>query len=234
MAAQLPSVAVPDIGTDPALFPQIIQAQRYFEPLTLSAEDLARATQYRANAERTTLQAKFADYGEYLDHLEMTAEIAPFSPVYLDRITQLTNKTNQYNLTTRRYTRAEMERAANDPAHIGLYGRLTDRFGDNGLISVVLGHREADTLHIDLWLMSCRVLKRNMEHAMLDALVAEARAAGLSQLIGTYIPSPKNGLAAEHFKALGFTHLRTHDDGSTVWSLQLGSYINQNRHIRIR
>ena len=174
--AQLPAVAVPDVGSEVSQFAAVIERGRYFEPISLSGEDLARAALYQTNAARSSAEAKFANYGEYLDSLEMTAEIERFRPVYMERIAQLTNKTNQFNLTTRRYTLAEMEAIARDPQYIGLYGRLADKFGDNGLISVVLGRREGSMLHLDLWLMSCRVLKRDMELAMLDALAERAQA----------------------------------------------------------
>jgi FkbH-like protein len=162
----------------------------------------------------------------------MQAEIAEFQPVYLDRITQLTNKTNQFNLTTRRYTQAEMEAIAADPNYIGLYGRLLDRFGDNGLVSVVLGRSDGLDLHIELWLMSCRVLKRDMEHAMLDALVERARNMGHSTVYGTYIPTKKNSMVADHYSKLGFTQCDT-EPGSEVtrWKLDLAHYKPQNNHI---
>ena len=160
--AQIPSVAVPNVGSEVSQFAAIIEQGRYFEVISMSQEDLSRAALYRSNAERTFKEARFANYGEYLDSLEMTAEIERFKPLYLERIAQLTNKTNQFNLTTRRYTLAEMEAISRDPAYLGIYGKLSDRFGDNGLISIVLGRRDDDLLHLDLWLMSCRVLKRDM------------------------------------------------------------------------
>jgi FkbH-like protein len=195
---------------------------------------MSRAALYQANSGRAGAQAKFADYSEYLDWLEMTAEIAPFKPVYMARIAQLTNKTNQFNLTTRRYTQAEIEAMARDPRYIGLYGRLTDRFGDNGLISLVLGRREDDVLHLDLWLMSCRVLKREMELAMLDALVEHARAAGMRTLRGYYIPTKKNALAAEHYLRMGFTNTALDaETGMTTWDLSISGYTSRSRHIRV-
>jgi len=233
VAAQIPGIAVPDLGNDPSYFAQILDAQRYFEPAALSSEDLARAGRYGANAARASAVATFADYDDYLASLGMVAEIARFVPVHLDRIAQLTNKTNQFNLTTRRFTRAEIESAANDPMQIGLYGRLRDRFGDHGLISVMLGHRKGDALHLDLWLMSCRVLKRDMEMAMLDALVREARAAGIAQIIGYYIPSPKNAMVKDLFANLGFLRSPGGNNGATVWSLPVSGYTGKNRHIGI-
>jgi FkbH-like protein len=234
VAAQVEGIAVPDIGADVANYAGIIEAGRYFEPVSLSAEDLERAELYAKNSERSAFETKFADYGEYLDSLEMSAEIDSFKPVYLDRIAQLTNKTNQFNLTTRRYTLAEIESISNDSCYIGLYGRLSDRFGDNGLISIVLGRKEAATLHLDLWLMSCRVLKRDMEFAMLDALVERASAAGINTLVGYYLPTRKNGMVADHYERLGFTRLSSNLADAPVFSLSVSGYSPRNTHIKVR
>jgi FkbH-like protein len=231
--AQVPGIAVPELGDNPANYVSILQAGRYFEPVSLSTDDLARAAQYSANAERVSTQAVFADYGEYLDSLKMTAEIARFRPVYLDRITQLTNKTNQFNLTTRRYTLAEMQSIAVDGNYIGLYGRLADRFGDNGLVSVVSGRRDGNELHLDLWLMSCRVLKREMELAMLDVLVEEARQAGIETVVGTYIPTKKNGMVADFYSRIGFTQESTYSGAGATYHLSVSDYNPQNTHIKI-
>ncbi len=232
--AQLPQVAVPEVGASVSQYPAIIDAGRYFEPATLVKEDFQRAAQYAANAQRETQAAKFANYGEYLDSLDMHAEIAPIQPVYFERVAQLTNKSNQFNLTTRRYTQAEIEALARDRSHVVLYGRLTDRFGDNGLVSVVIGRQEADTMQIDLWLMSCRVLKREMENAMLDALVEEAKERGLKRLVGRHLPTPKNGMVAAMYPGLGFArapHEENLPEGSSVWMLDLDSYAPQTKHI---
>ncbi len=166
---------MPDVGSEVALYPAILDAGHFFEVVSLSKEDSQRTESYSTNAARGNIKAKFADYGEYLDSLRMSAEIAPFLPVYLDRITQLINKSNQFNLTTRRYTHAQIEEIASDPNYMTCYARLSDIFGDNGLISVVIGRRDGADLHMDLWLMSCRVLKREVELAMLDCLVERRR-----------------------------------------------------------
>jgi FkbH-like protein len=235
--AQLPQVAVPDVGSDVSRFAEILEQGRFFEPIALSKEDLVRAALYADNSRRAALQRKFANYGEYLDSLEMVAEIDSFKPLYLDRIAQLTNKTNQFNLTTQRYTLAEMEAIAGDEHHIALYGRLTDRFGDNGLISIVVGRIERATLHIDLWLMSCRVLKRDMEFAMLDAIVERSLDAGLERLMGYYFPTAKNGMVADFYAKLGFEPSVADDralpEGATVWNLHLADYKPKNQHIHV-
>jgi FkbH-like protein len=236
VSAQLPGVAVPDVGSEVTGFIPIIEQGRYFEPLSLSKEDLERAALYADNSQRAALEKKFANYGEYLDSLEMVAEIDSFKPVYLDRIAQLTNKTNQFNLTTRRYTLAEMEAAAADPNCIGLYGKLSDRFGDNGLISIVLGRVAGHALHMDLWLMSCRVLKRDMEVAMLDEVAQRARARGLTSIVGYYLPTKKNGMVEDLYAKLGFQPVSSEEklpEGATVWRLDLEAYTNRNQHIKI-
>ncbi len=234
VAAQIPGIAVPDIGSDVTKFISVIQDGRYFEVTSIGAEDLDRARLYEENAARATLAPKFANYGEFLDYLEMTAEIAEFDAVHMERIAQLTNKSNQFNLTTRRFTRAELDAIAADPGYIGLYGRLSDRFGDNGLISVVLGRIEQRTLHMDLWLMSCRVLKRDMEFAMLDSLVERARSRSVDTIIGYYLPTAKNAMVAEHYQRIGFTLLeRDEQSGSSTWTLDLSTYEPRNRHIKL-
>ena len=232
--AQLPMVAVPDVGADVAQFPGIIQAGHYFEMIAVSQEDLSRADAYAANDARAAVQSKFSNYGEYLDSLGMTAEIGAFRPVYLERIAQLANKTNQFNLTTCRYTFAEVEQIANDAKFISLYGRLTDTFGDNGLISVIIGRAEEATVHVDLWIMSCRVLKRDMELAMLDALVERAKAAGAKTVRGTYLRTSKNGMVSNHYRDLGFQLDSPETDlDNSSWTLDIASYNPKNTHIKV-
>ena len=205
VADQLPDVAVPDVGSDVSRFAEILEHERYFEVDKVVQDDLNRSAYYNSNTQRSAYQADFRDYGEFLASLEMTAEIGRFSPVYLERITQVINKTNQFNLTTRRYTSAEVEAIAGDPGLITLYGRLADKFGDNGLVSVLIGRVLDQTVELDLWLMSCRVLNREMELAMFDALVEQCQARGIRKIVGVYIPSKKNSMVAGHYAGLGFT-----------------------------
>lgn len=205
VADQLPEVAVPDVGSDVSRFAEALEHERYFEVGKIVQDDLNRSAYYSSNTQRSTYQAGFHDHNEFLNSLEMTAEIAAFSGVYLERITQLINKTNQFNLTTKRYTSAEVEAVAVDSGSITLYGRLADRFGDNGLVSVVIGRVRGDTVELDLWLMSCRVLGREMEVAMFDALIEQCQARRINKIVGVYIPSRKNGMVASHYATLGFT-----------------------------
>jgi len=218
VANQLPEVATPEIGNSVYRFAEILESEHYFEAHKVVQEDLERVGYYHSNVQRRAAQAAFGNYHEYLLSLEMKAEIAPFAPVYLERITQLINKTNQFNLTTRRYTSAEVEVIAQDPGQVTLYGRLADRFGDNGLVTVLIGHVAAEVLEIDLWLMSCRVLNREMELSMFDALVETCQARGLSRIVGTYIPSKKNALVADHYRKLGFRAVSEESGNQSSWS----------------
>lgn len=205
----------------------------YFEVTNFSEDDLKRGEMYKQNAERAKLQSAFADYGEYLDSLEMKAEITDFSPINLARITQLTNKSNQFNVTTKRFTPAEMEQTFNSGSYIRLCGRLEDKFGDNGIVSVVIGKKLGKSLDIELWLMSCRVLKRDMELAMLDELVRAAKEQGISELIGNYYPTAKNGMVKGLFAGFGFEKIAEDGEGNTKWRLEIEKYENKNLHIAV-
>ena len=205
----------------------------YFEVTNFSEDDLRRVEMYKQNAERAKAQSSFGDYGEYLDSLEMKAVIEDFSPMTIARITQLTNKSNQFNLTTKRYTPAEMEQTCQSQNHIRLCGRLEDRFGDNGIVSVVIGEKQGDVLDIQLWLMSCRVLKREMEYAMLDVLAEKAKEQGLKFLQGHYYPTAKNRMVKELYGDFGFEKVCGDGQGNTLWRLDLDSYQNKTSHIKI-
>lgn len=157
--SNIPEVASPNIDR-PENYIVTIDRSGFFEASELSAEDLKRNEMYKANAERLKLQKSFENYRDYLLSLEMTAEIKPFIPLYLSRIAQLTNKSNQFNLTTRRFTEAEIADMAKNDEYICRCGKLTDKFGDNGIVTAVIGRKKADQLDLILWLMSCRVLKR--------------------------------------------------------------------------
>ena len=200
--------------------------------MTISEDDLKRNDTYRENNLRKVLASTVGSYEDFLKSLNMKAEIDSFKPIYFDRIAQLTNKTNQFNLTTRRFTRAEIEQLADDSRHITLYGRLSDKFGDNGLISVVIGEVKGVEVHVNLWLMSCRVLKRGMEFAMLDELVSRAKNFGCEKIIGYYFPTKKNKMVAELYKIFGFT-LIENKNGATIWELPIENYVKKNKFIEV-
>lgn len=220
----LPEVAVPEVPSDPSLFPMMVMASGWFDAVALSADDLARAEQYRANAERSVAQAQIGDYDDYLASLAMTCDLSPFDAIGRARIAQLINKSNQFNLTTRRYTEADVAAFEADPQIFDLQVRLTDRFGDNGMIAVVIVRKAATDWTIDTWLMSCRVLGRRVEDAVLASITHAARTAGATRLIGDFIPSPKNAMVARHYEKLGFTHMADLPDAGTRWTLDLAAY----------
>lgn len=230
---QIPGVSVPEL-TAPEQYIPVLDRSGFFEVTNLSADDFKRNEMYQENAKRAQLQAAFTDYREYLCSLEMKAVIQSFEPMYMARIAQLTNKSNQFNLTTRRYTQSEIEQVASDESYLTLYGKLMDKFGDNGVVSVVIGHKETSILHLDLWIMSCRVLKRQMEDAMLDALVQRAKAEGITEIRGYYYPTVKNSMVKEFYQQQGFTKISESDQGNTVWTLDLTKpYENRNQVIQV-
>lgn len=229
---QIKGAAVPDMdGVENYI--TTIDRSGFFEVTTFSEDDLKRNEMYKKNALRAAEMASFGDYNDYLKSLEMHAVIDDFIPVYLARITQLTNKSNQFNVTTRRYTPAEMESVFEDDSYIRLYGKLIDKFGDNGVVSVVIGRKSGTALDIDLWLMSCRVLKRDMEFAMLDRLVERCREVGVETINGYYYPTAKNKMVSDLFGRFGFTKTEEHEDGSTVWQLRVADYKPQNHVIEV-
>lgn len=216
---QIDGVAIPEIDTVEHYI-QTIDKAGYFEVTTISGDDLKRTEMYAENAKRVQAQATFANYEDYLKSLDMKGEINSFVPVYMSRIAQLTNKSNQFNLTTKRYTQAEIEQVASDNCHITLYGKLGDKFGDNGVVSVVIGRIDgalSDELHMELWIMSCRVLKRDMEFAMMDELIEKARAIGIKRIVGYYYPTAKNAMVKDFYKIQGFTKIEEDAEGNTVW-----------------
>ncbi len=229
---QIPNICAPEIGESHEYI-QNIDRNGFFEVTYLSDDDLKRNEMYKENAERIKLLGSFSDYGEYLCSLNMRAIIKPFEPVYLARIAQLTNKSNQFNLTTKRYTQAEIEEVSNNVNFITLYGKLEDRFGDNGVVSVCIGRIDGDVCHMDLWLMSCRVLKRDMEYAMMDSLVSKCIVAGVVKIRGYYYPTSKNGMVKQFYETMGFSLVSESPEG-TVWSFDIEkSYTKQNKYIQV-
>jgi FkbH-like protein len=217
----LPQVAVPELPENPALYARTLLAAGYFEAIAFSEEDKRRAALYQDNARRVALQKQAGDVDGYLASLDMQLTLSAFDDTGRARIAQLINKSNQFNLTTRRYTEAEVAAAEQDPDVFTLQVRLADSFGDNGMISVLICRREQDAWDIDTWLMSCRVLGRKVEAAVLGELVSAGRAAGVSRLLGRYLPTEKNQLVADHYQKLGFELLERREDGSTLWQLRL-------------
>jgi len=216
----LPQVAVPELPEDPAWYARTLSAAGYFESVSFAREDLQRAGFYQDNAKRAELQRQVGGVEAYLATLEMAITFQPFDATGRARIVQLINKSNQYNLTTRRYTEPEVEEAENDPDVFTLQVRLTDIFGDNGMISVVICRPgAAATWEIDTWLMSCRVLGRGVEQMVLREILEHARARGVKKLIGTYLPTDRNKLVIDHYGKLGFAKVSEDKSSSARWEL---------------
>jgi FkbH-like protein len=221
---ELPLVAVPELPEDPAAYPRTLAAAGYFEAVSLSKEDRERAAYYQANAQRAAALSATANLGDYLASLDMECAIGRVDPLSRSRVAQLINKSNQFNLTTRRYSEGEVEAIESDPRRHAIQVRLADRFGDNGIISVIIADKGVDAWDIDTWLMSCRVLGRRVQEAVLAHLAEAARAAGASRLIGRYIPSSKNKMVCDHYRMLGFAPDGGDPSGETRWRLDLADF----------
>jgi FkbH-like protein len=215
----LPEVAVPELPEDPALYARTLAMAGYFEAVAFSDEDRKRADFYQDNARRVALKAKAGDVDAYLASLDMHITFQPFDAYGRVRIAQLISKSNQFNLTTRRYGEAEVEALERDPQAFTLQIRLKDVFGDNGMISVIVCRpRSPGVWEIDTWLMSCRVLGRGVEVMALREILAEARERGISEVIGVYRPTDRNALVKDHYAKLGFRDLGPGADGHE-WSI---------------
>ncbi|HEX3760834.1 MAG TPA: HAD-IIIC family phosphatase [Kofleriaceae bacterium] len=213
--AELPMVAVPEVPADPAYYVRTLEDAGYFEVVSLTGDDLARARTYQDNGRRAEALEAATDMDSFLAGLGMSLQIGGVDPHSIVRVTQLINKTNQFNVTTRRTTEAELRAFAAGPGNVAMHFRLLDRFGDNGLVGVLLARRAGDQLVIDTLLMSCRVLGRGVELAMINELVARAAAAGVAEILGEYIPTAKNGMVADLFGRLGFTRIEPTDRAET-------------------
>lgn len=234
VTGEFPMVSAPEMK-EVWHYVDVLDHSGFFEAVNISSDDLKKVGMYKENAKRAALKTQFSSYDDYLKSLEMAGTIGHFVPLYMARIAQLTNKSNQFNLTTRRYTQAEIEEVAADEKYVTLYGKLEDKFGDNGVVSVVIGMQEEDILKIDLWIMSCRVLKRDMEFAMMDALVQRCQELGVKEILGYYYPTAKNSMVKEFYGTLGFKKIDEDSEGNTTWQFKVTKkYVNQNRFIKIK
>ena len=210
---RFPQTAVPEL-TEPEHYVRTLARSGYFEVTSLSADDKKRSEMYRENAQRAQAQAAFSDYSDYLRSLEMKAVIAPFDTAHAARITQLMNKTNQFNLTTRRYTDAEVSACMSDGNTLTLYASLADRFGDNGIVTALIGRVQDGILTIEEWVMSCRVFKRDLELAVFDALIAYCRTHNITGIEGDYLPTAKNAYVRTLYPTLGFSQTAESEEGT--------------------
>jgi FkbH-like protein len=220
---ELPEVAVPELPDDPALYARTLIAAGYFEALTWSAEDRARATYYQDNAKRAEILNQSSDIAAYLESLHMEITLSPFDADGRTRIAQLISKSNQFNLTTTRYSEADVRDMEQRPDLFTRQIRLKDVMGDNGMISVIICRKAKSTWEIDTWLMSCRVLGRRIEEAALVDIVMHAKAEGARKLVGTFAPTSRNAIVKNHYLKLGF--LKTSEDEEReTWELDLAGF----------
>lgn len=224
----LPDVTVPDMPEDPALYLSYIRSLNLFETASYSSEDISRTEQYQAEIGRKSLEASYSNIDDYLQSLEMQAEAKPFDEFHFSRIAQLTQRSNQFNLRTIRYTEADIEKISKDDNYLTIYFTLKDKFGDHGLISVVIMKKvDNETLFIDTWLMSCRVLKRGMEEFIVNKMLDTAKKNGYKTVQGEYIKTPKNAMVEKIYSKLGF-----HDNGDNSYTADVNTFINNKTLIK--
>jgi FkbH-like protein len=229
--AELPQVAVPELPKDVSDWPHVLSLAGYFEQSSLTAEDANRGAYYAANAKRDALREDASDMRSFLASLDMEMQVRPFDAMGRARIAQLVAKSNQFNLTTRRYSEAELAALESDEGVITLQLRLKDRFGDNGMIAAVVAAPVSGGMHIDLWIMSCRVLAREVEQATLNLLAQHCQERGVDTLLGTYIPTARNGIVRDLYQTLGFEKQAEMPDGTTSWKLSLAEFAPKDASI---
>jgi FkbH-like protein len=227
--ARLPHVTVPECGVGPTAMLAALHRGLYFPALVLTDEDRARHSSYQGNSLRRTLQISAASLDDFLASLEMVAQHGPVNAATLARVTQLINKTNQFNLTTRRYSEEQVRAMADSTGWWCRWFKLADRFGDHGLIGVMLVEKQAPAWRIDTWLMSCRILGRQMEDFMFSVLQSAARGEGATYIRGQYLPTPKNGLVEDLYPRLGFV---AETSAPAQYAFDLGRPTSAPRFIR--
>ncbi len=223
-------ITVPELPEDPAEYLEYLYSLNLFETASYSNLDKDRTKQYQVEAKRVSLSKTFTNEADFLKSLNMVSVVSGFTKFNTPRVAQLSQRSNQFNLRTVRYTDADIEALANDPNVIDLSFTLEDKFGDNGLIAVVImTPLDKETLFVDTWFMSCRVLKRGMENFTLNTMVEKAKAAGYKKIIGEYLPTPKNKMVENHYTDLGFTKI----EGADIAQFELNVNEYQNRECYI-
>jgi FkbH-like protein len=220
---ELPEVAVPELPEDPALYARTLIAAGYFESIVFLEEDRKRANFYQANAKRAEILNNSSDIDTYLKALDMEISFTPFNTTGRARVSQLIVKSNQFNLTCKRYTAMDLRELESNENFYTRQIRLKDSFGDNGMISVIICKKHAHAWEIDTWLMSCRVLGRRVELAALQDIVKNAKIDGATKVIGVYIPTSRNIIVKNHYKNLGFTKISNESD-SEKWELDVTDF----------
>lgn len=227
----IPEITVPELPNDPGDYLEFLYSQNLFETASYSLADKDRTKQYQVEAQRVSLQKTFNNEADFLRSLNMISKVSNFTKFNTPRVAQLSQRSNQFNLRTIRYTEADVETMAEDCKVIDLCFTLEDKFGDNGLIAVVIMKTlDKETLFVDTWFMSCRVLKRGMEQFTLNTMVARAKDAGYHYIIGEYLPTPKNKMVASHYESLGFQPIK--GSPTAQYILDIDSYIDKETFIK--
>jgi len=224
--SQIPQITVPELPEDPAEYLNYLRTLNLFETSSYTEKDEQRTQQYQEEAKRHVAQKTFTNENDFLATLEMVSTVKPFDKFNIPRVAQLTQRSNQFNLRTIRYTEEEIQQITTSKDYYTFSFTLQDKFGDNGLISIIILKKQNEALFIDTWIMSCRVLKRGMENFVLNEIAKLAKQDGYKELIGEYIPTAKNGLVKDHYLNLGFMH----DHG--YWKLGVNDYKEKNHFIK--
>jgi len=218
----IPGITVPDLPEDPSEYLIYLRGLNLFETASFTDEDIQRTKQYQEEAQRNILQQSFTDEHSFLQDLGMLADVKPFDKFTIPRVAQLTQRSNQFNLRTIRYSEEDITRIAASPDFYTLSLSLEDRFGHHGLIGIIVLKKEDEhTLFIDSWIMSCRVLKRGMEDFTLNTIMELAAAHHFKKVVGEYIPTKKNGIVKDHYAHLGFE-----PDGNN-WVIDVAKYMER-------
>lgn len=229
----VPGVLVPELPEDPGNYLEYLYSLNLFETASYSSADKDRTKQYQIEAKRVATAKKYTNEADFLKSLNMVSEVSGFTNFNTPRVAQLSQRSNQFNLRTVRYTEDDISAIEADDKQKGFAFTLEDKFGDNGLIAVViLQELTEDTLFIDTWFMSCRVLKRGMENFTLNTIVDWAKSHGYHKMVGEYLPTLKNGMVKDHYKILGFGPIEGAD--TSQWLLNLDSYIDRECYIELK
>ena len=229
----IPGITVPELPEDPAMYLEYLYSLNLFETASYSNADKDRTKQYQVEAKRVSLSKTFTNEADFLKSLNMVSTVSGFTKFNMPRVAQLSQRSNQFNLRTIRYTEADIECMAQDTDVIDLTFTLEDKFGDNGLIAVVIMKQlDVETLFVDTWFMSCRVLKRGMENFTLNTMAEFAKRNGYKRIIGEYIPTPKNKMVEQHYLHLGFKEMESEDNHK--YMLELADYSPKECYITKR
>lgn len=221
----VPGVIVPELPEDPGEYLEYLYSLNLFETVSFSNADVDRTKQYQIEAQRVTMQKSFTNEAEFLKNMDMVSEVKPFDKFNTPRVSQLSQRSNQFNLRTVRYLETDIENISNDNNFQDFSFTLSDKYGDSGLICIIiLEKKNKETLFINTWFMSCRVLKRGMENFTLNTIIKYAKENGFKKVIGEYIETPKNKMVENHYQELGFTSIDC--DGQNLYELEVNNYVN--------